>query len=61
MSEAEWVTPEETKDAERISRREVYRRMDPGHPHRLIWKEREDGQQGRLIYRSSVLYHKCLY
>jgi len=56
MNESEWPTVEEVMNFERISRMEVYRRMQPGDPRALIWKNREHGQQGRLINPHSMSF-----
>ena len=56
MNESEWPTVEEVMDFERISRMEVYRRMQPGDSHALIWKDREDGTPGRLINPRSMSF-----
>ena len=56
MNEQEWPTVEEVMDFERVSRMEVYRRMQPGDSHPLIWKNREDGEPGRLINPRSMSF-----
>lgn len=52
--EALWPTVEQVSDFEGISRREVYRRMEPGDAHFLLSKHREDGKPGRLINPRSM-------
>ncbi len=56
MSEATWLTIEQVTEFERISRMEVYNRMRPGDSHPLIWKDREDGQPGRVINARSMSF-----
>ena len=56
MNEQEWPTVEQVMDFERISRMEVYRRMQPGDSRALIWKNREDGEPGRLINPRSMSF-----
>jgi hypothetical protein len=56
MNESEWPTVEQAMDFERISRVEVYRRMQPGDSHALIWKNGEEGRQGRLINPRSMSF-----
>jgi len=56
MNEPEWPTVEQVMDFERISRVEVYRRMRPGDSHALIWKNGEEGRQGRLINPRSMSF-----
>ena len=55
MNELEWLTPERVADFERISRQEVYNRMQAGDSHPLLWKEREDGP-GRLVDPRSMSF-----
>ena len=50
MNESEWPTVEQVMDFERISR------MQPGDSHTLVWKNREDGQQGRVINPRSMSF-----
>ena len=52
--EATWLTPRQVMDFEGISRREVYRRMEPRDAHYLISTDREDGKPGRLINPRSM-------
>jgi len=56
MNETLWLTTEQVIEFEGISRREVYRRMLPGHPHFLVSKDRSevDGKPGRLINPRSM-------
>jgi hypothetical protein len=55
MSETDWLTPEQVSDFERVSRVEIYNRMQAGDSHRLIWRDREDGP-GRLIDPRSMTF-----
>ena len=50
-----WLTVRQVRDFEGISRREVYRRMQPGDSHPLIWRE-VDGNRGRLIDPRSISF-----
>jgi hypothetical protein len=52
--ESAWITSAQVMAFEGISRMEVYRRMEPGDPHLLLWKDREDGKPGRLINPRSM-------
>jgi hypothetical protein len=53
-----WLTVAQAAFFERISRMEVYRRMQPGDSHPLIWRDRRevDGQPGRLINPLSMTF-----
>jgi hypothetical protein len=65
MSELEWLKPEQVANFERISRVEVYSRMEAGDSRPFIWKERED-RPGRLVDPRSMSFdaqerwRKCL-
>ena len=52
--ETPWLTPAQVMNFEGVSRREVYRRMEPGDAHFLLSKDREDGKPGRLINPRSM-------
>jgi hypothetical protein len=56
MNEVPWLTVEQVRAFEQISRMEVYRRMQPGDSHYLISRDRRevDGQPGRLINPRSM-------
>ena len=54
--ETPWLTVEQVTHFERISRMEVYRRMQPGDPHFLVSRDREDGQPGKLIDPRSMSF-----
>ena len=51
-----WLTPDQVMDCEGVSRREVYRRMEPGDPHFLLSRDRRevDGKAGRLVNPRSM-------
>lgn len=53
-----WLRPAQVAAFERVTRREVYRRMRPGDAHFLISKDRReiDGKPGRRIHRDSLTY-----
>lgn len=54
MTETLWLTIGQVGQFEGISRREAYRRMQPGDSHFLISKDREDGKPGKLIAPRSM-------
>ena len=55
--ETDWIAFNEVQtDLERVSRREMYRRIRPGHPHFLVSKDREDGKSGKLINARSMSF-----
>ncbi len=56
LPEAPWLTVEQVRDFERVSRMEVYRRMRPGDTHFLVSRDREDGQPGKLIDPRSMSF-----
>jgi hypothetical protein len=51
-----WLTVEQVRDFERVSRMEVYRRMHPGDTHFLVSRDRENGQPGKLIDPRSMSF-----
>ena len=53
--QAPWLTPAQVMNFEGVSRREVYRRMEPGDPYPLIWRAL-DGRARRLINPRSMSF-----
>jgi hypothetical protein len=51
-----WITIREAEGFMEVSRMELYRRMAPDAPDRLVWRDRRevDGKPGRLIYAPSM-------
>lgn len=56
--ESPWPTHSQVVELEGVSRREVYRRMEAGHPRFLISRDRRevDGKPGRLINPRSMSF-----
>src|SRR5690349_20129975 len=53
---ADWITIEEARAAEGISRREMYNRLKPGDAHYIVSQDRKlvDGKRGTMVHVASL-------